>query len=207
MDTSPSISFLGLQEQKDYFRNFYPCWNKLFQTHTHTRAHPLRQCHGLFCPITPQQVCNLLSGQHDSPSINRIHSGLPSINMRQSISRGATGDERVCVCLERKGSRLGGKVVLTDHNSRLVPPTHSFVLLKCAVPAYKANQLRNIHRWAYGQPNFLSNCTLYVLALSFCLYSSLSHFLLSVSNSPNALWDRFNQDGDSSLDHHLYVID
>lgn len=127
-----TISEISIPAEINYFR--------------HTRAHPLRQCHGLFCPITPQQVCNLLSGQHDSPSINRIHSGLPSINMRQSISRGATGDERVCVCLERKGSRLGGKVVLTDHNSRLVPPTHSFVLLKCAVPAYKANQLRNIHR-------------------------------------------------------------
>ncbi len=61
------------------------------------RTHTLRQCHDLFCPITLQQVCNLLSGQHDSPSINRIHSGLPSINMRQSISWGATGDERVCV--------------------------------------------------------------------------------------------------------------
>lgn len=33
----------------------------------------------------------------------------------------------VYVCLERKGSRLGGEVVLTDHNSQLVPPTHTFV--------------------------------------------------------------------------------
>lgn len=62
--------------------------------------------------------------------------------MRQSISWGATGDERVCVCSERKD----GEMVLTDHNSRLVPPTRTFVLLKCAVPDYKANQLRNIHR-------------------------------------------------------------
>lgn len=89
-----STFFLGLQRRKVLMEKCLVLlkWNILSRS-------PLAQCRGL----SARSRGDLLSGQRDSPSINRAHSELPSINMRQSIKRPAgsarpqTRDERACV--------------------------------------------------------------------------------------------------------------